>query len=190
MTLADAPQGSWLHLGCGSKRVMGMLNTDVRPECAVDAVVDAVHTPLPARRFGGIYASHLLEHVYRDDTVPTLVRWREALVEGGTLLVSVPDLRLVLANCIESHKFGPNPDAPLFGDYRETQEDGSPVAAWDRHKRCFTVEILTAVLQEAGFVDVRRWSTVNMPQISRVKDYASNEAISLNLAATRRKDTV
>jgi len=177
------PQGAVLHLGAGGKRVKGYVNTDVRKAQAPDGVVvDVQRTPLPARRFGAIYACHLLEHLYPEETVPILRRWLQALQPGGTVRLSVPDLRLVVANCVESQSFGPNPDAPLFGDFRKAAHD------WDRHKRSFTVEILTRLLGEAGYVNVRPWVPSQYPEIAAVRDWSSYATISLNLEADRPEE--
>ena len=175
------PQGCALHLGAGGKAIAGYVNTDVRRDQAPSGVVvDVQKTPLPPRRFRLIYACHLLEHLYPEETVPALRRWLQALEYGGTVRLSVPDLRLVVANCVEDPtKFGPNPDAPLFGDFRQQAPE------WDRHKRCFTKEILTRLIEEAGYVNVRSWAPNQYPEIAAVKDWSSWPTISLNLEADR-----
>ena len=169
-----------LHIACGTKRIQGYLNTDLRPGPAVDRVLDAAG-PLPIRTYDEIYASHVLEHFYPDETPQVLKNWFQALRPGGVLRLAVPDLRLIMANCVESHTFGKDLNAPLFGDYRKVALEP------DRHKQAFVQETLTDLLITAGFTEVRSWRTLDVPEIHKAKDWASWETISLNLLGVTPK---
>ena len=168
------PRGKKLHLACGPKHIEGYLNTDLRPGPAVDEVLDA-REKLPANTYSEIYACHVLEHFYADETVDVLKNWHQALKEGGVLRLAVPDLRLVLANCVESHSFGRDPNAPLFGDFRKAAEEP------DRHKQTFVAESLARLLTRAGFSEVTPWRSTDVPEIHAVKDWSSWTTITLNL---------
>lgn len=166
--------GVKLHVACGPKHIEGYVNTDLRPGPAVDQVLDA-REKLPANTYSEIYASHVLEHFYPDETLDILKNWHQALQDGGILRLSVPDLRLIVANCVESHKFGKDPNAPLFGDFRKAAEEP------DRHKQTFIKESLAQYLTKAGFKDLRFWKSADIPEIHAVKDWSSYDTISLNI---------
>lgn len=169
-----------LHIACGPKNIKGYLNTDLRPGPAVDQVLDA-REPLPANTYSEIYACHVLEHFYVDETLEILKNWYQALREGGILRISVPDLRLIVSNCVESHTFGRDPNAPLFGDYRKNAQEP------DRHKQAFVTENLTQFLVQAGFENIRPWKSVEVPEILAVKDWSSWHTISLNLLGVKKR---
>jgi len=178
--LFSLPQGSRLHVGCGGKALPGWVNTDARPEFSPSGItIDIVSTPLPPCRFAEIYLGHVLEHVYKNQTLGVLSRLYEALLPGGVLRISVPDLRLILANCVEGHAFGQDPDPPLFGDYRSFAHE------WDRHKRSYTQESLTQELLQAGFTGIREWHPREVPEILAVHDWSCYDTISLNLLGHR-----
>jgi len=168
-----------LHIACGDKHIKGYINTDLRPGPAVDQVLDA-HEALPSAAYSEIYACHVLEHFYAEETLDILRNWHQALRPGGILRVAVPDLRLIVANCVESHKFGKDPNAPLFGDFRKAAEEP------DRHKQTFVKESLTKLLIAAGFKDIKEWKSNEVPEIKAVRDWSSYDTVSLNLLGIKR----
>lgn len=181
--ILNAPQGSKLQIGSGGKDISGYVNTDVRLESSpAGFTFDPVADPMPSGRFSSIYLCHIWEHIYSDQAPALLRKFRQALAPGGTLRISVPDLRKILRGCVETppghpDHFGTNLNAPLFGPCLST----TPV--WDTHKRAFTIETLTAELQAAGFTDIRRWHPSEVPAILAVRDWSSFDTISLNLVA-------
>ena len=163
-----------LHIACGPKHIEGYLNTDLRPGPAVDKVLDA-REPLPVSVYSEIYACHVLEHFYVEETPDILRNWFQSLRPEGVLRLAVPDLRLVVANCVETHAFGKNPNGPLYGDYRKNAQEP------DRHKQVFILESLTKLLTSIGFKDILPWKSTEVPEIHAVKDWSSFDSISLNL---------
>ncbi len=188
-----APRGSAkLHIGCGPRRLPGWINADAVPGVG-EAVLD-LHDPaaLPPGAFTVIYGCHVLEHCWPQDTPAILRRLLAALVPGGTLRLSVPDLRLVVANCLDTSRYGSERAALAVlygGDFSRTTTDP------DRHRQIFWRERLEALLGEAGFVRVRPWGKGSYPEIDALGDYATHPAdesgrslISLNLEADRPGD--
>lgn len=181
------PTGSKLHVGCGPKRIVGWINADAKP--GADAVIDLHDPKLPAATFAAIYGSHVLEHCWPQDTPRILAALRDALLPGGTLRLSVPDLRLVVANCVETQTFGGEQSAlsVLFGgDYSRA------TAAPDLHRQAFWKERLERLLREAGFSNIREWGVGQYPEIDALRDWstwprdqAGRSSISLNLEADR-----
>lgn len=179
--------GSKLHIGCGSRRLPGWINADIVP--GVGEVVLDLRDALPTGTFTEIYGCHVLEHCFADETPKILVKLRAALAPGGTLRLSVPDVRLVVENCLESHSYGGEQSALAVlygGDFASTTQ------AQDRHYQIFWQERLTRLLQEAGFVEIETWGFGDCPAIDALSDYATwprdaqgKSLISLNLKAKR-----
>lgn len=181
--------GSKLHVGCGSRRIAGWVNADVA--AGVGDVALDLHDPnaLPAATFQTIYGSHVLEHCWPQDTPGILARLHNALLPGGTLRLSVPDLRLVVKNCLDSQVFGDGTAALSViygGSFSRT------TSAPDLHRQAFWKERLTQLLTAAGFVNVREWGVGQYAEIDALKDWstwprdaAGRSSISLNMEADR-----
>lgn len=181
------PRGSRLHIGCGNRRLAGWINADA--VAGVGDVVFDLHDELPRDTFAEIYGSHVLEHCWPQDTPAILKRLHDSLLPGGTLRLSVPDLRLVVKNCVDGHAYGDERSAlaVIYGG-----EFSKNTAAPDLHRQAFWKERLERLLNEAGFVNVRAWSKGQYPAIDALKDYATQPCssdgrslISLNLEANR-----
>lgn len=181
------PRGSRLHIGCGSRRLAGWINADA-VQGVGDVVVD-LHNDLPRDTFVEIYGSHVLEHCWPQDTPAILRSLCVALLPGGTLRLSVPDLRLIVKNCVDSTAYGGD-DSALAVLYGGTFS--RTTSAPDLHRQAFWKERLTRLLTDAGFVNVREWGRGKYPHIDALKDYATfpsgsdgKSLISLNLEADR-----
>lgn len=172
-------RGSKLHIGCGPKHIAGWLNTDTKAGIGPDGVVDLMAADLPRGWFRGIYLCHVLEHVWIEKTPTILKHLADALMPGGTLRISVPDIRLIVENCVDGHDFGTDANPPLFGDYREAAL--SP----DRHRQAFWEERLTQLLEAAGLTNIRRWVPEQYPEIKAVHDWSDYPTISLNMEGDR-----
>jgi len=181
--------GAKLHVGCGPKKLAGWLNTDAAPGVGPDGVVDLHNLKLPAETFAVIYGCHVLEHCWTEDTLAILVGLRRALRPGGTLRLSVPDLRLVVRNCIDSHVYGDERSAlsVLYGG-----SFSRATGSLDLHRQAFWRERLEQLMVKAGLVNVREWGPGQYPEIDAARDYATwprgpdgRSAISLNLEADR-----
>lgn len=178
------PVGTRLHVGCGGKVIAGWANTDTKPGVGPDGVVDLSAADLPAATFSVIYACHVLEHCFPEETPLILARCLRALQPGGTLRLAVPDLRKIIRGCDETAKgdpefFGADLNAPLFGDYRRGALEP------DRHRQGFTLRRLTLLLEDAGFVSVREWVPSQYPEIAAIRDWSAWPTITLNLEADR-----
>jgi hypothetical protein len=179
--------GTRLHIGCGKRRLAGWVNADAVPGVG-DVVLD-LHDELPRAAFYEIYGSHVLEHCWPQDTPAILRRMHDALLPGGTLRLSVPDIRLVVKNCIDGNAYGDERSALSViygGSFSRTTTDP------DFHRQAFWRERLERLLQEAGFVNVREWGRGQYPAIDALQDYATfpfgsdgKSLISLNMEADR-----
>ena len=77
-----------LNIGCGTRRIQGVTNTDHLPSPAVDVVTDIESLPFATGTVDVVFASHVLEHVR--DLVVALREIRRVLRPGGFLVAWVP----------------------------------------------------------------------------------------------------
>ena len=83
--------GAKLHLGCGTRKLEGYINIDVRSEVKPDIVADITHLgALGLENVSEIYACHVIEHLKNPGAV--LLRWNGVLEYHGVLRLSVPDI--------------------------------------------------------------------------------------------------
>ena len=181
-------QGAKLHIGCGKKRLAGWINAD--GVAGVGDVVMDLQSEFAPMSYSEIYGSHVLEHCWPEDTPGILKRLFNALLPGGTLRLSVPDIRLTVKNCIDGHAYGDERSAlaVIFGG-----SFSKNTAAPDLHRQTFWKERLQRLLAEAGFTSIREWNRGQYPAIDALQDFATfpfdhatgKSLISLNLEATR-----
>lgn len=137
-----------LNLGCFDKHLPGFINVDVRPECNPDVVDDVIElNTFEDESVDLIYASHMLEHVKRNEVHSVLSNWWTKLKEGGVLRLSVPDFDAIVRRYIYTKDLN-ELQCMIFGSQKHT---------YDFHYVGFTEETLTDSLEEAGFDEVRRW---------------------------------
>ena len=130
-----------------------------------------------------IYSSHSLEHIsYRNELRACLAEWHRALLPGGTLYVSVPDLEVL---------------ASLYVDESLTKKEkffvmrmmfGAQGDDFDYHKTGFNADLLEEVLLEAGFCKLKKLND----GLGLFADTSyltfKNRLISLNYVATACKE--
>jgi len=115
-----------------------------------------------------VYASHLIEHLYRQDAVRFLRDVRRALLPGGVCRIVVPDVAAIvgwyLAHQREPAEQRKQPSSDLLMGLlllRPDRPSGTGLVALVRqwadlheHKWMYDQEGLVALVEEAGFVDV------------------------------------
>jgi predicted SAM-dependent methyltransferase len=140
--------GLRLHLGCGDRFIPGFVHVDIRLLPHVDIVSSLDHLAVPDGSATLVYASHVLEHFSRHQTVSVLKEWHRVLKAGGILRVAVPDFEKL----IEVYKVSAGDLDTVLGPLvgRQDHPFNYHYAVFDRRK-------LTALLREAGFAEVRPW---------------------------------
>jgi len=138
-----------LHLGSGDRIIPGFVNVDMRDMPGVDIsgfdVADL--SRFEANSFELIYACHVLEHLPRPKTFPTLLEWNRVLKKGGVLRVAVPDWEAT----VEVYRRTGDYENLLNWIYGGRDYDGN------QHYRQFTFSGLKTLLIEAGFKRVVRY---------------------------------
>lgn len=195
----------FVQYGCGLSAPDGWINYDASPTLRVqrlpvvgNAVAKAagVHVPFPAAvRYGdivgglphadgsvaGLYASHVLEHLARDDMRRALANSFRMLAPGGVFRLIVPDLKW-RADDYVARAANDDPEAALqfmhdtllglkkrprntLGRFRALFGNADHLWMWDHAG-------MKAELEAAGFVGVRRaeLGDCEEPMFARVED--------------------
>ena len=174
------------HIGCGSKRLETFTNIDCLKTDAVD-IVDDISTLCSVQDKSAdlIYACHCLEHFGRNETLDVLKVWGSKLKIGGILRVAVPDFDSVVK---------------IYQKNKNLQEIlglvcGGQRNEYDYHKTIFNFESLSKLLNEAGFVKIKKYDWQNTEH-SQTDDYSQSYIphmqktngclMSLNIEAEKR----
>ena len=139
------------NCGSGPNRKEGMINVDkFAHQCDLKADMLTM-TYEPADH---IESHHSFEHLGYVDSFFLLVKWTEALVDGGTLMIDVPDPVAILERMKEST----DPHVHASG---MRLIYGSQEADWAKHINGWTPIWLGYVLELFGYVvkDCRRYSS-------------------------------
>lgn len=133
-----------LHLGAGGKRIENAINCDLF-DPAADRRLDATNLQeIPDGTIDIVEHHHLIEHLSVADLRPALEEWARVLKPNGRLIVSAPDLEMVIRGWLKMS------DDERWGYgikmiYGSQEHDGM------FHKNGFTPEHLAQVLRPAGF---------------------------------------
>lgn len=157
---------SLLHVGCGGDSLPSWLG--MFKETRLD--IDASHNPHIVRdmrdltgigTFDVIYCSHALEHLSPHEVAPALNGFLNALNDGGSAIMFVPDLEDVKAtdDVLFVAPAGPITGLDLIYGYRKMLKEKPYMA----HKTGFTRKTLHDAFTEAGFSKV---------VVNRLSDYA------------------
>ncbi len=153
-----------LNIGSGGLDLPGYANIDIKsgrrawPLDCQDESADEIR------------ASHILEHFGHRHTLEVLRHWVSKLRPGGVLKVAVPDFQRISKGYLAAREGGEPVNA--LGYLMGGQTD-----QYDFHKALFDDVALTDLLQRAGLVDIKPWT-------SEINDCAALP-ISLNLQGTK-----
>jgi len=161
--------GSFLHVGCGSRRSDGTpfaglgwqeTRLDINPDVAPDVIGTITDlSSVSSQSFDAVFSSHNIEHLYPHEVSLALSEFRRVLRPTGFALITCPDLRSVCSLVADGQLIEPaynspaGPIAPIdiiFG-HRSSLQAGNLYMA---HRCGFTESVLVASLQEAGFLQV------------------------------------
>jgi len=212
-----------LHLGCGLNTPEGWIHVDgswnawVAKYPTLRRVFKAIHLlsadlkdigwnpdiiihdlrkplPFPNDHFTAIYASHLLEHLYREGAKALLKECVRVLIPGGVLRMVVPDLYSII-----SEYMGERPPGKVSGNgegnnradrlnkrlmFRSCEPRAgnlflriySSLKDLHSHKWMYDADSLIFYFQEAGLVNVREMEYLRS-QIEGIEKIETGESI-------------
>lgn len=154
-----------LHIGCGKRLINGWVNLDLYEANNPDIIDDAATlTKINDVSVDILYASHVLEHFKRIDTLKVLQLWHSKLKVGGTLRLAVPDFEKV----VQAYSLKGVPLKTLLGFLVGGQRNDL-----DNHYMVFDFHLLESMLKKVGFTDIKRYNWEETEHFY-VDDYASS----------------
>lgn len=165
-----------LHIGCKGPAIPGFKKVDIVQWGDVDYVRDA--RDLSCFETGSvdeIYASHILEHFPKHETVPVLAEWCRVLQPGGLIYISVPNFDVMVEMYIRSGR--------ILETWVEHLVNGDQSSPQDFHFRVFTFPTLSGNMMKAGFADVKKLAELpyNVNDASHFRDSRFGLPISINV---------
>lgn len=174
-----------LNIG-GIKRISDWTNVNSQSQ-SVLAITDDIDVVRKMHNLYGfangsvsaIYSSHTLEHAgFGDQELQeTLSEWRRVLKPGGLLFVSVPDLPTLSEMYLD-------PELSFSQHWMVTRMMyGAQMDDMDYHKIGFDETLLATFLTTAGFCDIQRVGSFNLPFGDTSDMVYAGYFISLNIIA-------
>lgn len=140
----------FVNVGCGFDSSKEFINVDVLPLPHIHHVQNISDLSMfPDNSVDMLYASHVVEHLPKKDFDATIAEWRRVLKKRGVFRLSVPDFDNLVEVYVQE---GRNPD--LIQDNVLGQEP-----PYDNHYTLWSMKKMQAMLEHAGFTNVRRWSS-------------------------------
>ena len=177
-----------LHVGCGDVILPGWTNVDLEDLPGIDLQDDIRELKkVKDSTCDIIYASHVLEHVGRNEFEGVLKIWNKKLKKGGILRIAVPDFEKV----VEWYK--------KTGSILDVTGlvSGGQKTKYDYHQMIFDKKFLSKVLEKCGFSNIREWDW-RETEHGEFDDYSqsylphmdkeSGMLMSLNLEATKNSE--
>ncbi len=179
------PQGSYLHLGCGGKRLPGFINVDRYQTPGVDLVIDTRKAlPFPDGSVGGIFHEHFLEHIDVAAATRLLTESFRVLAPGARLRFAVPDLTRYL----RAYRDGDAAFAALVGmeNYAFPAQIINYVFG-HAHRFVYDYQGLHHLLSGAGFVEIREAQPHDSPDSRLNQENRSPSRLAETLVVEARK---
>lgn len=145
--LTQARQSSLrLNVGCGHVALPDYINVDRRELPGVDLVAEVTDLPFDESEVDEFFSSHVLEHFPQEQLRRQLLpNFLKILKPGGMFRAVVPDGQASMKHYVAG--------TYRYEDLREVFY-GAQDYDGDFHFNMFTPESLSALLEEAGFVDI------------------------------------
>ena len=154
-----------LHLGCGTNLLTGWLNTDLDPHRSARTTMhlDATRRfPFKDGTFDYVFSEHMIEHISYADGVRMLSECYRVLRSGGTVRISTPDLRFLIAlagehlTTVQESYIKWATDAFVLPYADAVVVINNFVRDWG-HTFIYDVPTLRTALAHAGFTDITQY---------------------------------
>lgn len=97
---AEAEDGVFLNLGCGRRTLAGFVNVDKFSSGSGLLKADMYRLPFKNDAADAVFSAHSLEHLPIRHAFLALKDWKRALKPDGTLLLSMPDLDMIMSTLL------------------------------------------------------------------------------------------
>ena len=124
--------------------------------------------PLPEKTVSHVYTSHFLEHLNKEEAHKLLNDSYKALVDGGKIRISIPDLEYAIS-------LYPDKKTEMMEKYFFINDKANP---FSNHKYMYDYESMAAILRNIGFKHVERGG------------FASGDFPNVELLDNRCKDSL
>lgn len=178
-----------LHVGCGNVILPGWTNVDLEDLPGIDLQDDIRELKkIKNGQCDIIYASHVLEHVGRNEFEEVIKTWNKKLRMGGILRIAVPDFEKVIKWYQKTHNI-----LDITG-----LVSGGQKTEYDYHQMIFDKKFLSEILEKCGFDNIHEWDW-RKTEHKEFDDYSQSYLphmekelgmlMSLNLEATKNTDS-
>ena len=169
-----------VHLGCGSRRLPDFVHVDARAEVQPDHVATADSLPMFAdESVELLYWCHGLEHIQRPQVQSVLSELRRVLIPGGTLRLSLPNIKILAALYVSGQVLLERIVGPIHG--RQDYPDNTHYCSYDWLS-------LVQTLTTASFSNITPYDPYAVNPAG-YDDYSyakiDGQLISLNVEATK-----
>lgn len=175
----------YLNLGCGNTILPSPWeNLDGRQLPGVDHVSGIDKLPFPDNTFDIVYASHVIEHVKRNDVESVLSEWVRVTKPGGIVRIATPDFEKAIEVYFKSGKRIDNILGLVVGGQSYDYEC---------HYLIFDQASLTSLMNKCGLTAVHVWSP---KRVSHGDTWDYSQActweipISLNLEGRKSENVI
>jgi predicted SAM-dependent methyltransferase len=140
-----------LHLGSGKRFLEGYTHVDLSTHSHIDynQSIDNLGN-FKDNSIQEIYASHVFEYFDLDNAKIVLAEWMRVLTTNGVLRLAVPNFDSLLEVYSKTGNIE-NILGPIFGKWEITSGN------YSYHKTVYTEKLLTDLLDNAGFRNIKKW---------------------------------
>ena len=178
--------------GDGNRNLIA-LNLDLEDSEGPDITYDGKNIPFPDDYFTIVRASHVLEHIKRDELLNTLKEWKRVLHPDGELHIAVPDAEIVFREIISGTTAKGLPSLSntettpsLTQIYGLGYDNYKTNKRW-RHHVIFDINLLNYFLNNIGLGQTRKSIlSDNLAFLCQVKHDSMNH-YSHNIVANHKK---
>mgnify|MGYP003648162395 FL=1 len=160
------------------------LNLDGRDMPGVDHISGINKLPFPDNTFDIVYASHVIEHVKRDEIEQVLKEWVRVTKVDGKIRVATPDFEQAIKVYQKSEKRIENVLGLIMGG--QTYD-------YECHYLIYDKRSLTKLMQKCGLTAIHPWAPARVSH-GDIWDYSQAETfeipISLNLEGRKTNSPI
>lgn len=143
----------YLNLGCALNSGSEFTNIDVEPYPNIHHIRNITDlSNFASESVDMVYASHVVEHIPREELKSTLLEWKRVLKTGGTFRFAVPDFDALTDIFIKSGR-----NINLVRD--QVMGQNPP---YHNHYTLWNFEFAKKILEDLGYSNVRLWDYKNV----------------------------